>query len=95
MPRSLPYTDDLFDGAFLVQALGEIPDQEAALRELHRVIKPGGRLVVGELFADPQWVPFRVLMPRARRVGFELERRVGGRLGYFARFRNQAKDVEA
>jgi len=33
--------------------LGEIPDQEAVLQELRHVIKPHGRLVVGELFGDP------------------------------------------
>jgi hypothetical protein len=85
--RSLPYEESAFDGAFLVTVLGEIPDQDAALRELHRVIKPGGRLVVGELFGDPHWVRFGPLQTRARRAGFQLERRIGTGLGYFARFR--------
>ena len=39
--RSLPYGDDAFDGAFLVTVLGEVPDQQAALRELRRVVRPG------------------------------------------------------
>jgi len=51
--RELPYEDDSFDAAYLVAVLGEIPDQNAALRELARVLKPGGRLVVGELVGDP------------------------------------------
>ena len=54
--RELPYGEDEFDAAYLVTVLGEIPDQEAALRELARVVKPGGRVVVGELFGDPHWV---------------------------------------
>ncbi len=37
-----------FDAAFLITVLGEIPDQEEALEELARVLKPGGRLVVGD-----------------------------------------------
>ena len=85
--RALPYENDRFDGAYLVTVLGEIPDQGAALRELARVIRPAGRLVVGEVFGDPHWVRPTVLVDRARGAGFELERRVGSRLGYFARFR--------
>src|SRR2546423_145171 len=46
--RHLSYEDESFDGAYLVTVLGEIPDQDVALRELHRVLVPGGRLVVGE-----------------------------------------------
>jgi ubiquinone/menaquinone biosynthesis C-methylase UbiE len=89
--RSLPYADESFDGAFLVTVLGEIPDQDAALRELNRVIKPGGRLVVGELFGDPHWVRYSILEQRARHAGFEPEQRIGSRLGYFARFRKPAQ----
>ena len=51
--RELPYGDATFDGAYLTAVLGEIPDQGVALRELARVVKPVGRLVVGELFGDP------------------------------------------
>jgi ubiquinone/menaquinone biosynthesis C-methylase UbiE len=85
--RSLPYQDDTFDGAFLVATLGEVPDQDAALRELSRVLKPGGRLVVGEVFGDPHWVRLGVLRQRAQGASFRFEQRVGGALGYFARFR--------
>jgi ubiquinone/menaquinone biosynthesis C-methylase UbiE len=30
----------MFDAAYLVAVLGEIPDQDEALRELRRVLKP-------------------------------------------------------
>jgi ubiquinone/menaquinone biosynthesis C-methylase UbiE len=82
---ALGYDDGSFDGAFLVTVLGEIPDQQAALRELARVVKPGGRVVVGELFGDPHYVSPRSLESRAQAAGLKLERRVGGQLGYFAR----------
>jgi ubiquinone/menaquinone biosynthesis C-methylase UbiE len=84
--RSLPFEGDTFDAAYLVTVLGEIPDQEAALRELARVVKPGGRVVVGELFGDPHWVSPAKLRARAERAGLRFEHRIGGPLGYFARF---------
>lgn len=84
--RALPYEDDAFDAAYLVTVLGEIPDQEAALRELARVVRPGGRVVVGELFGDPHWVSPSKLRARAERAGLRFEHRLGGPLGYFARF---------
>jgi SAM-dependent methyltransferase len=88
--RSLPYEDDRFDGAFLVATLGEVPDQDLALRELARVIRPGGRLVVGELFGDPHWVRLGRLKERCERAGLRFEERIGGPLGYFARLRAPA-----
>jgi ubiquinone/menaquinone biosynthesis C-methylase UbiE len=81
--RSLPYDDDAVDGAFLVTVLGEIPDQEAALRELARVVRPGGRVVVGEVIGDPHWVSPGALERRAQAAGMRLERRIGSPLGYF------------
>ena len=88
--RSLPYPDASFDAAFLVSVLGEVPDQDAALRELRRVLTPTGRLVVGEILFDPHVVIFDRLRERAQRTGLRFERRLGGRLGYFARFTAQA-----
>jgi ubiquinone/menaquinone biosynthesis C-methylase UbiE len=84
--QSLPYDDASFDAAYLVTVLGEIPDQIPALRELRRVLKPDGRLVVGEVMGDPHAVTFGALRSRAEGVGLRFERRSGGPLGYFARF---------
>jgi ubiquinone/menaquinone biosynthesis C-methylase UbiE len=84
--QDLPYPDASFDAAYLVTVLGEIPDQDAALRELRRVLKPDGRLVVGELLGDPHVVMFGRLKQRAEAAGLRFERRLGGVLGYFARF---------
>jgi ubiquinone/menaquinone biosynthesis C-methylase UbiE len=84
--RQLPYDDAAFDAAYLVTVLGEIPDQAAALAELRRTLKPTGRLVVGELFGDPHMVTEGALRERAEAAGLRFERRVGGKLGFFARF---------
>jgi len=88
--RSLPYPDDAVDGAYLVTVLGEIPDQETALHELARVVRPGGRVVVGELIGDPHWVSPGALERRAAEAGLRLERRIGSPLGYFAVLRTGA-----
>jgi ubiquinone/menaquinone biosynthesis C-methylase UbiE len=89
--QSLPYEDGTFDGAFLVTVLGEIPDQSAALRELARILRPGGRLVVGELFGDPHMVTLGKLRQRAQDAGLAFERRLGTPLAYFARFTAAAR----
>jgi ubiquinone/menaquinone biosynthesis C-methylase UbiE len=83
--RSLPYEDGSFDGVVLITVLGEVPDQEAALREIARVLRPGGRLVVGEVFGDPHHVGPGALRRRAEAAGLRFERRDGPPFGYFAR----------
>lgn len=82
----LPYEDSSFDGAFLTTVLGEIPDQGAALRELARVLKPGGRLVVGELIADFHFVAPGALRERGEAAGLRFARRSGPWAGSFTRF---------
>ena len=83
--RELPYPDDSFDGAYLVTVLGEIPDQDAALRELRRVVRLGGRIVVGELFGDPHMVTHASLARRAEAAGLRVDRKLGGPLWHFTR----------
>ena len=86
--RDLPSPDATFDAAFLVATLGEIPDPDLALRELHRVLKPGGRLVVGEGQPDPHMLTIDNLRSRAEAAGFVFDGHEGTPLGYFARFRS-------
>jgi SAM-dependent methyltransferase len=86
--QELPYGDETFDAAYLVTVLGELPDQDAGLRELRRVLKPSGRLVVGETYVgDPHFVRFGPLGERAAGAGLTFETRLGSPLGDFARFR--------
>lgn len=56
----LPFADDTFDAATISFGLRNIVDPDAGLRELLRVTKPGGRLVICE-FSSPTWSPFRTV----------------------------------
>ena len=40
--QSLPFANETFDGIFCLNALHHLPSYEAALREMYRVLKPGG-----------------------------------------------------
>jgi SAM-dependent methyltransferase len=84
--QELLFESNRFDGAFMVTVLGEIPDGDAALRELARVVKPGGRVVFGEVAFDPHIVTLGDLTRRAEAAGLRFERKEGTPLGYVARF---------
>ena len=56
----LPFRDGAFDAATISFGLRNTNDLDLALRELLRVTRPGGRLVVCE-FSHPTWTPFRTV----------------------------------
>jgi ubiquinone/menaquinone biosynthesis C-methylase UbiE len=82
---ALPYESATMDAVVLTAVLGEIPEPLAALREIRRVLKPGGRLIVGELFGDPHFTTQASLRCQAAEAGLAYETHSGNRLAYFAR----------
>ncbi|MEV7543658.1 MULTISPECIES: demethylmenaquinone methyltransferase [unclassified Streptomyces] len=56
----LPFADDVFDTVTISFGLRNVQDTDAALRELYRVTKPGGQVVISE-FSQPTWAPFRTV----------------------------------
>jgi SAM-dependent methyltransferase len=50
--QALPFAEASFDAALAMNVLYHVPDVEAAVSELARVLVPGGRLVAGTHFAD-------------------------------------------
>lgn len=87
----LPYPDQTFDGAYMIGTLGEIADGDGALRELFRVLKSNGRLVVGEAVVDPDYVPLRSLQRRTAQAGLVFVRKTVGPFAYLARFERRPK----
>jgi len=71
-----------FDVAFLVTVLGEVPDKEAALRDIHHALRLGGRLCVTEVLPDPHYQTVRRVRALAQRVGFREERYLPGWLSF-------------
>jgi arsenite methyltransferase len=47
----LPFSDDAFDVVISNGVINLIPDKEGALAEIHRVLTPGGRLMVADQVA--------------------------------------------
>lgn len=84
--RRLPYPDSTFSAAYMIGVLGEIPDPAAALREVRRVLKSGGRLLIGEVLIDPDFIAFRTLRRLAEDTGFSLKGRGGLGFAYMAMF---------
>jgi SAM-dependent methyltransferase len=46
--QALPFGTETFDGVLCLNALHHLPSYRIALREIHRVLKPGGRAVFSE-----------------------------------------------
>jgi ubiquinone/menaquinone biosynthesis C-methylase UbiE len=59
--EALPYESDFFDCVCSMGVLHHVPDTEKAVAEIHRCLKPGGRLVVMVYHRDS--IPYRFVMP--------------------------------
>jgi demethylmenaquinone methyltransferase/2-methoxy-6-polyprenyl-1,4-benzoquinol methylase len=56
----LPFADNSFDAVTISFGLRNIHDTAAGLKEMLRVTKPGGKIVICE-FSQPVWKPFRTV----------------------------------
>jgi demethylmenaquinone methyltransferase/2-methoxy-6-polyprenyl-1,4-benzoquinol methylase len=56
----LPFADDVFDAVTISFGLRNVQQTDLAMREMLRVTKPGGRVVICE-FSHATWTPFRVV----------------------------------
>lgn len=44
----LPFADHSFDGAWIIEMLIYVPDKASILREVHRVLRPGAKIVIAD-----------------------------------------------
>ncbi|HXX52446.1 MAG TPA: methyltransferase domain-containing protein [Xanthobacteraceae bacterium] len=56
LAEKLPFTDAVFDVVFMVTVLGEVSDRAAAIKEVARVLRAGGRFSSTEAAGDPDRV---------------------------------------
>ncbi len=84
---ALPLANASVDACVMSSVLQEIPDRQRALREVGRVLKPGGILAVTEMLIDPDY-PFKSTTVRlGEEAGFEVEAVEGPFWNYTVRFR--------
>jgi ubiquinone/menaquinone biosynthesis C-methylase UbiE len=68
---ALPFAGGSFDRALMVAVLPMLSDKRRALREVQRVLRPGGLLMVSEELIEPEYVPLAVTRRWCRHAGFE------------------------
>ena len=88
--QRLPFPPASFDLVFLVTVLGEIGDPAAAMREIARVLKSGGRVSITEQLGDPDHIPRAKLAQLAGEAALSIEASTGSPLLYTATLRKAA-----
>jgi len=78
----LPFADGTIDLLYMVTVLQEIPDRGRALREIRRVLKPGGILAITEFLPDPDYPLRSTTIKIGQREGFVLDDNLGNLWNY-------------
>lgn len=87
--HKLPFNDNSFDVVYTVTVLQELPDQNRALKEMKRVLKPGGILAVSEFLPDPDYPLKSTTIRLGGEAGFILDKVEGNLWNYTVRFKAQ------
>ena len=80
------FPPESFDVIYLCAVLGEVSDREAALRQCHAALKPGGLLSITEGLPDPHYQSRATVRRLAEELGFRPQATHGGYFRYTANF---------
>jgi ubiquinone/menaquinone biosynthesis C-methylase UbiE len=73
---------EISDRALLVTVLGEIPNREAAIKEIYDALRPGGVLSVTEIIMDPHYQGRGTIVKLATAAGFREKAFFGNRFAF-------------
>jgi ubiquinone/menaquinone biosynthesis C-methylase UbiE len=88
---ALPIRTGQFDAVFLATMLGEVPDRDLCIKEVRRILRPGGLVTIVETRRDSDFISLTSLGDLLDRHGFSFVDRRGVAWQYAARF--QAGDA--
>lgn len=78
----LPFAEGSFDFVIMVTVLGELDDAPRTIREVHRVLRPGGVLSITEHLPDPDFRSLATVRALVTASGFAERNVRGGRWSY-------------
>jgi SAM-dependent methyltransferase len=64
--EDIPFASDTFDAVYICAALHQMPDYRVVAKNIHRCLKPGGKLILG---SEPASWFYKVLRPMANLLG--------------------------
>ena len=79
------------DRVVLVAVLGEIPNKEAALKEIFAALRPGGLLSVTEIILDPHYQRRDFVTNLTESAGFRVKACFSNLLGYTLHLQRQSE----
>jgi len=85
----LPFEFGSLDLVYLITAFQEIPDKEKALKEVMRVLKPGGYLSITEFLPDPDYPWMGTTAQMGLKAGFLIDAIEGDLWNYTVRFKKE------
>ena len=83
----LPFENDSLDVVYMVTVFQEIPGKQQILKEIMRVLKPGGFLAISEFLPDPDYPWMGTTAQMGLKAGFLIDAMEGNLWTYTVRFK--------